>query len=111
VTSTSVALTWQAPSTGGVASGCTVNFHVTSVGGARMAQSASGTSPTVVSLTAATQHEFEVIANNAANSGAASSIVTGTTLTEPTQPPGQVTGLGASGARSWRNWPPIRCRA
>jgi Fibronectin type III domain len=92
VTPTSVALTWQVPSTGGEASGYTVNFRVTSVGGAWTAESTSSTSLTVTGLAAATQYDFEVIANNAAGSGTASSIVTGTTLAAPTQPPGQSPG-------------------
>ena len=59
-------------------------------------QSAAGTSLIVSGLAAATQYDFTVIANNAAGSGAASSVATGTTQAAPTQPPGQVTGLAAS---------------
>jgi hypothetical protein len=95
-TPSSVALTWQVPATGGAASGYTVNYRVTSVGGGWTAQSAAGTSLTVSSLAAATQYDFEVIANNAAGSGAASPVVTGTTQAAPTQAPGQVAGLTAS---------------
>ena len=96
-TPSSVALTWQAPGTGGTPTGYTVNYRVTSVGGAWTSQSAAGTSLTVTGLAAATQYDFEVIASNAAGSGAASSVVTGTTQAAPTQAPGQVTGLTASG--------------
>ncbi len=96
-TPSSVALTWQAPATGGTATGFTVNYRVTSAGGTWSAQSASGTSLTVSGLAAATQYNFEVIANNAAGSSTASTVVTGTTLAAPTQAPGQVTGLTASG--------------
>jgi hypothetical protein len=95
-TPSSIALTWQAPATGGAATGYTVNYRVTSVGGAWTAQSVAGTSLTVSGLAAATQYDFEVIANNAAGSGAASSVVTGTTQVAPTQAPGQVAGLTAS---------------
>ena len=95
-TPSSVALTWQAPATGGAATGYTVNYRVTSLGGAWTLQSAAGTSLIVSGLAAATQYDFAVIANNAAGSGAASSVATGTTQAAPTQPPGQVTGLAAS---------------
>jgi hypothetical protein len=95
-TPSSVALTWQAPASGGVATGYTVNYRVTSVGGAWTAQSAGGTSLTVNGLAAATQYDFQVIANNSAGSGTASATVTGTTQAAPTQAPGQVTGLTAT---------------
>jgi hypothetical protein len=95
-TAYSLALTWQPPGAGGAATGYTVNYRITSVGGAWSPQSASGTSMTVSGLAAATQYDFEVIANNLAGSGPASSSVTGTTLAAPTQAPGQVTGLVAS---------------
>ncbi len=97
-TPSSVALTWQAPGTGGAATGYTVNYRVTAVGGGWTSQSATATSLTVTGLAAATQYDFEVIANNAGGSGAASSVVTGTTLAAPTQAPGQVTGLTAGAA-------------
>jgi hypothetical protein len=97
-TPSSVALTWQAPGTGGVPTGYTVNYRVTSVGGAWTSQSTTGTSLIVANLAAATQYDFEVIANNATGSGAASSVVTGTTLAAPIQAPGQVTGLTAGAA-------------
>jgi hypothetical protein len=96
-TPSSVALTWQAPAAGGAAAGYTVDYRITSVGGAWTSQSAAGTSMTVSGLAAATQYDFQVIANNLAGSGAASSVVTGTTLAAPTQVPGQVTGLVAGG--------------
>ena len=95
-TPSSLALTWQAPGAGGAATGYTVNYRITSVGGAWTLQSAAGTSMTVSGLAAATQYDFEVIANNLAGSGTASSLVTGTTLAAPTQTPGQVTALAAS---------------
>ena len=95
-TSSSVSLTWQAPAAGGAATGYTVNYRVTSLGGAWTLQSAAGTSLIVSGLAAATQYDFTVIANNAAGSGAASSVATGITQAAPTQPPGQVTGLATS---------------
>ena len=96
-TPSSVALSWQAPASGGAATGYTVNYRVTSVGGAWSSQSAAGTSLTVSGLVAATGYDFQVIANNSTGSGAASSTATGSTLAAPTQAPGQVTGLVASG--------------
>jgi hypothetical protein len=96
-TPSSVALTWQAPGTGGSATGYTVNYRVTSTGGTWTPQSSAGTSLTVSGLAAATQYDFEVIANNAAGGGPASSVLTGTTQAAPTQAPGQVTGLTTSG--------------
>ena len=95
-TPSSIALTWQVPATGGTPTGYIVNYRVTWVGGAWTAQSAAGTGLTVSGLAAATQYDFEVIANNAAGSGAASSVVTSTTQVAPTQAPGQVAGLTAS---------------
>ena len=92
-TSASVALSWQAPASDGAATGYMVNYRVTAVGGAWTSQSAAGTALTVSGLAAATQYDFEIIANNAAGSGAASAIVAGTTQAAPTQAPGQVTGL------------------
>lgn len=94
-TSSSVALTWQAPATGGAATGYTINYRVTSVGGSWTPQSSAGTSLTVNGLAAARQYDFEVIANNTAGSGPPSTIVTGTTQVAATQPPGQVNGLTA----------------
>ena len=41
--------------------------------------------------------DFEVLASNAAGTGPASTIITGSTIALPTQVPGQVTGLVASG--------------
>ncbi|HME19865.1 MAG TPA: fibronectin type III domain-containing protein [Acetobacteraceae bacterium] len=96
-TPASVALAWQVPATGGTPTGYTVNYRVTLVGGAWTSQSAAGSSLTVAGLGAATQYDFEVIANNAAGSGAASSVATGTTQAAPAQVPGQVTGLTAGG--------------
>jgi hypothetical protein len=94
----SVALSWQAPGTGGAPTGYTVNYRVTAVGGAWTAQGAIGTSLSVIGLAAATQYDFQVVATNAAGNGVASPLVTGTTQAAPTQAPGQVTGLTATGA-------------
>jgi Fibronectin type III domain len=93
----SIALSWQPPGTGSAPTSYTVNFRVTSVGGAWTAQDATGTSLSVIGLTAATQYDFAVIATNAAGSSVASSIATGTTQAAPTQAPGQVAALTATG--------------
>jgi hypothetical protein len=102
ITSSSIVLAWQAPGTGGSAIGYTVNYRVTALGGAWTSQSATGTSLAVSGLSAATQYDFQVVANNVAGSGATSAIVTGTTLAAPIQVPGQVTGVtpGSSTATS-----------
>ncbi|MEJ0019703.1 MAG: fibronectin type III domain-containing protein [Acetobacteraceae bacterium] len=96
-TSGSVALSWQVPVTGGPASGFLVNYRVTSVGGAWTSQSTVSNSLTVSGLAPSTQYDFEVLASNAAGTGPASTIVTGSTVALPTLVPGQVTGLVASG--------------
>jgi hypothetical protein len=96
-TSGSLALSWQVPITGGLPSGYLVNYRVTAVGGAWTSQSTVSASLTVSGLAPSTQYDFEVLASNAAGTGPASSIITGSTIALPTQVPGQVTGLVASG--------------
>jgi hypothetical protein len=96
-TSGSVALSWQVPVTGGAASGFLVNYRVTSVGGAWTSQSTVSNSLTVSGLAPSTQYDFEVLASNAAGTGPASTIITGSTIALPTLVPGQVAGLVASG--------------
>jgi hypothetical protein len=85
------------PVTGGAASGFLVNYRVTSVGGAWTSQSTVSNSLTVSGLAPSTQYDFEALASNAAGTGPASAIITGSTIALPTLAPGQVIGLVASG--------------
>lgn len=79
-TPTSVTLSWAAPASGGMPSTYTVQWRVTSVGGAWTGSSnTSSIGFTASGLTASTEYDFEVIAVNAGGSGPASSVVSGST--------------------------------
>jgi hypothetical protein len=96
LTSSSVALSWTAPSGGGAAAGYTVQYCAHGTGNWITAQTGVATaSYTVTSLSASTQYDFQVIATNAAGAGPASPVISATT---PMAPPGQVTGLTAGTA-------------
>jgi hypothetical protein len=73
--SSSVVLSWQAPTSGDPTSNYAVNYRQTSVGGAWTSLSAIGPSLMIGGLAAATMYDFQVIAANATGSGPASSIV------------------------------------
>ncbi len=75
----SVAVSWQAPSSGDAVSNYLVNYRMTKVGGAWTSQSTEETSLTVSGLSSATQYDFQVVAAGATGSGPASPIVTATT--------------------------------
>jgi len=94
VTSSSVALSWSAPGSGGSASGYTLNYRVTGTGAwAAAVTGMSGLGFAVTGLSASTGYDFEVIATNASGSGPASAVVSTTTAAPATQPPGQPMGL------------------
>jgi hypothetical protein len=73
--SSSVVLSWQAPTSGDTTSNYAVNYRQTSVGGVWTSLSAIGPSLTIGGLAAATMYDFQVLATNATGSGPASSIV------------------------------------
>jgi hypothetical protein len=99
-TSSTMTLSWSAPSSGGTPTAYTVNYQVTGAGSWTSATtSASGSPFTVTGLSASTSYEFEVIATNSGGSGAASSTVTASTGA-PTAAPGAPTNLAASEATS-----------
>jgi hypothetical protein len=96
ILSSSVTLSWTAPSAGGAASGYIVNYRVTGASvWAAAATGVSGLSFAVTGLAASTGYDFEVIATNATGNGPASAAVSITTAAPATQPPGQPTGLSA----------------
>ncbi len=97
-TTSSVALAWSAPSSGGAPasyivqdrpSGTTAWTSVPVTGGV--------TGATVSGLSPATSYDFTVVAINAAGSGPSSTILSVTT-TAGVAPPGQVVGLSATAA-------------
>lgn len=99
-TSSTMTLSWTAPSSGGTPTAYTVNYQVTGAGSWTSATtSASGSPFTVTGLSASTSYEFEVIATNSGGSGTASSTVTASTGAA-TAAPGAPTNLAASEATS-----------
>lgn len=98
LSSTSVALAWSAPASGGAVSTYTVNYRVAGASTWTAAStSVTGLAYTVAGLSAATNYEFQVIAVNAAGSGTASATATASTSLSV---PGQVTGLVGGTATS-----------
>jgi hypothetical protein len=80
ITASSVALSWAAPTSGGVSQSYTVQYRVT--GSAQWSTGLTGvasTNGTVSGLMAATSYDFEVFAVNGAGSGQPSSVVSATT--------------------------------
>ncbi len=95
-TSISVALQWNAPTTGGTPDDYVVGYRLNSVGGtfsiASSTVPSSSASYTVTGLTASTAYDFEVYATNTSGSGAAAILIDVSTSVAA---PGQVTGLAA----------------
>jgi hypothetical protein len=107
--SAQVALSWTAPSSGGSAiTDYTVQYRVTSVGGAWSTFShtaGTATSRTVTGLTNGTGYDFQVAAVNSVGTGTYSSTIAATPTASPTAP-GAPTGLSltpgnAQIAASW----------
>jgi Fibronectin type III domain len=97
-TSTTVTVSWQAPSNGGAVSSYLVQYRLT--GATSWTSSASVAGATTYQLTAlqaATSYDIVVQAQNATGAGTASAVLTvvTSTSTQTTTPP-QVTGLTAS---------------
>lgn len=75
--SSSVTLSWQAPTAGGMPSSYTVQYRIAGASNWPMSTaSLSGTSQTITSLSPSTAYDFSVVAVNAAGSGPPSAIVT-----------------------------------
>jgi hypothetical protein len=97
-TATTITVSWQSPSNGGVAASYIVQFRLT--GTTSWSNSAPVGSATTYELTAlqpATSYDIAVVAQNSAGTGAASATLTVTTASS-TQPalPSQVSGLAAT---------------
>ncbi len=100
-TSNSITLSWTAPSSGGMPSTYTVQWRVTSVGGAWIGSgNTASIGFTASGLSASTEYDFDVIAVNAAGSGPASSVVSGSTSAAVNYPPGVPTGVVVGSATS-----------
>lgn len=95
ITSTSIALTWAAPATGGIPATYTVQYQVSGTSAWTTASSAvSGTNFSLTGLTASTSYNVQVLAVNGSGAGPASSVLTTST-----------TGSGLVTSITW-NLPP-----
>lgn len=96
-TSSSLGVSWQAPTTGGTPTSYTVQYKLTTVSTYTNLASVTGTTATITGLVAATSYNVQVLATNSTGTGAVSSpAATGTTsataptgLTDPSVNPGQ----------------------
>ena len=92
-TSTSVPLSWTAPTSGGTPASYTAQYRVSGTSTWTSASTAiSGTTYLVTSMSPSTAYDFQIIAVNSAGSGPASASVSASTTIAP---PGGVTGLAA----------------
>jgi hypothetical protein len=99
-TSSTMTLSWTAPSSGGTPTAYTVNYRITGTSPWSSATTSASASPfTVTGLSASTSYDFEVIATNSGGSGTASSTVTASTDAAGAAP-GAPTNLAASTATS-----------
>jgi hypothetical protein len=99
-TSSTMTLSWTAPSSGGTPTAYTVNYRVTGTSPWSSATTSASASPfTVTGLSASTSYDFEIIATNSGGSGTASSTVTASTSAAGAAP-GAPTNLVAGSATS-----------
>jgi Fibronectin type III domain len=79
-TTSSIVLTWSAPSTGGAVSSYTVQYRVSgATAWTIFATGVAATSETVTGLAAGTSYDFQISAINAAGSGQASTVASAST--------------------------------
>jgi hypothetical protein len=84
VTSSSVALSWTAPSSGGAVAAYTVQYRVSGAGTwSDFSTTITATTATVTGLAGSTSYEFQVLATNAGGSGTPSNTVSATTPAAP----------------------------
>jgi hypothetical protein len=97
-TASTVALSWQAPSSGGLVASYIVQYRVTGTTSWTSSPSVAGAvTYQLTGLQAATSYDITVLAQNASGTGAASSILTLTTAgSSQATTPAQVTGLTAT---------------
>jgi hypothetical protein len=101
ITSTSIGLSWTAPSGGGAVTGYTVLGRVTGSGNfSILAGGVSGTSYTASGLVPTTSYDFAVYACNSAGPGPLSGVVTAETLGAVPNAPGSFTTVAGSPAYS-----------
>jgi hypothetical protein len=98
LTTTTITLTWQPPSTGGIVSSYIVQSRATgTTPWTSSAPVAGATSYQLTGLQPATSYDMVVAAQNATGTGAPSAILTAATASNPQQTvPAQVTGLMAT---------------
>jgi hypothetical protein len=102
VTSSTVSLTWTAPSTGGLVTSYTLNYRVHGAGSWTAAPGspiAPATAATVTGLSASTSYDFQVIAANSGGAGTAAELDSVST-SAASAAPGAPTSVSAGGVTS-----------
>ncbi len=100
-TSTTITVSWQAPSSGGAVSSYIVQFRQTgSTSWTSSAPVVAATTYQITALLPSTSYDIEVAAQNAGGLGAASSELTVVTASATSTVPSQVTGLTATATSS-----------
>ncbi len=100
VATTSMALSWAAPSSGGTAANYVLQQSAAGSGNWTTAASPTVSSASVSGLTAATGYDYRVAAANAGGTSAYSAILSNAMTAAALAAPNTVSGLGASGATS-----------